>query len=276
MTEREAMTTAMGQRGGIRSRARAAVDLLLDCCPGVPHADLSDRPGALSELARNIAEAIVECEHRGSRSVPPASEIARHPDFPVILARRVLGGLHLHAALETSADAGVLAGLVARRLLLDGDVRDARDLAVLALDLASRSEVPYGELILGVLAAALSGCGNGEQAEEIRDVLRGQGHDVESWRDIEAWAAAVHPRDDVEADPWGAGPAVSIERQVGLLPASCSTTTPVAWAEPAWIDAMERFGLHRHRRLHGLTLNAVTLLLRELEDDEIDKEWIVG
>lgn len=276
MTEREATTTAMEQRGGIRSRARAAVNALLDCGPGMPRTDLSDHPKALSELARNIAGTIVECELRGSKLGPPATEIARHPDFPVILARRVLGGLHLHAALETSADAGVLAGLVARRLLLDGDVRDARDLGVLALDLASRSDVTYGELILGVLAAALSGCGNGEQAEGIRDVLRVQGHDVESWRDIEAWAAAIPPLDDVEVDPWRAGPAVSKGRQAGLLTASCSTTTPVAWADPGWIDAMERFDLHRHRRLHGLTFHEVTLLLRELEDDAIDKEWLVG
>lgn len=260
----------------MRSRARTAVDALLDCDPGVPRTDLSDHPEALSKLARDIVKAIVECELRGFRPDPPATEIVRHPDFPVILALRVFGGLHLHAVLETSTDAGVLAGLVARRLLLDGDFGDARDLGVLALDLVSRTQVPYGELILGVLAAALSGCGNGEQAEGIRDVLRGKGHDVESWRDIEDWAAAIPPCDDVEADPWRAGHAVSKERQAELLAPSCSTTAPTAWADPDWIDAMERFDLHRHRRLHGLTLHAVTQLLRELEDDAIEKEWLVG
>lgn len=252
------------EEAGEQSIAR----LLAECRVGDP-----DAPGqvvsGLEELAAALADALLDEELGAPRGISPHSPLRDHPDFPRVLGLRVLGAQHLHDALARSTGAALLAGLLARHRLLEGERTEALELAVLAASLGSSSSSSHTGLAFGVLAAALEQCGGRRQAAGLRLLLETSGVEVEAWRDAGEWATCA---------PWTDGTRFS--EMIAFSPrAEWRAPYPdddprTDWA--GWQERtarMERFGLwHFFRRNRGAYLPGEQMLLN-LEDLAIQEEW---
>lgn len=224
---------------------------------------------ALEDLASALADALLDDDLSAPRGISPHSPLRDHPDFPEVLGLRVLGALHLHDALDRSAAAALMAGLLARRRMHDGETAEALELAVLATSLGSTSSSPHTGLCLSVLAAALQRCGHRRQASGIHLLLHTSGVEIEAWRDPEKWEAGARWTDGARFEQW-----LSLSRGAeGRVPLSDDDPRSVLAGIVAKAGRLERFGLLRHLRRRREENPPLDLMLRELEDLAIQEEW---
>ena len=258
----------------VEEAGERAITLLLEECRTAVGA-AAERPGAvpveaaLEDLASALADALLDDDLGAPRGISPHSPLRDHSDFPEVLGLRVLGALHLHDALDRSTDAALLAGLLARRRMHDGETAEALELAVLASSLGSTSSSPHTGLCLGVLAAALQRCGHRRQASGIHLLLHTSGVEIEAWRDPEKWEAGAGWTDGARFEQW-----LSLSRGAeGRVPLSDDDPRSVLAGIVAKAERLERFGLLRHLRRRREENPPIDLMLRELEDLAIQEEW---
>lgn len=252
---------------------RAIAQLLEECRvagQGVGE-DVAEIPvaAALEDLASALADALLDADLGAPRGISPHSLLRDHPDFPEVLGLRVLGALHLHDVLDRSAAAALMAGLLARRRMHDGETAEALKLAVLAASLGSTSSSPHTSLCLGVLAAALQRCGHRRQASGIHLLLHTSGVEIEAWRDPEKWETGAPWTDGARFEQW-----LSLSRGAERrVPLSDDDPRSALAGMVAKAGRLERFGLLRHQRRRREENPPLDLMLRELEDLAIQEEW---
>lgn len=248
-----------------------AIAQLLEECGNVELVESMRVAPALVDLASALSDALLDDDLGAPRGIAPHSHLRDHADFPDRLGLRVLGALHLVDALESSASPALLAGLLARRRLLDGETVEALELAVLAAAVGTGSRSVHTGLSWGVLAAALQRCGQRRPAAGIHLMLDTAGIGIEAWRDAEEWSTCA---------PWVDG---ACFEQWLLCDDGSGRRAPYPDDEPRSAFARivadpgraERFGLWRHlrRRRDSLSLGQMLLALEDLEDLAIQEEW---
>lgn len=250
---------------------RAIVQLLEECGLTEP-ADPRRLAAGLTELASALSDALLDDALGAPRGISPHSPLRDHPDFPGQLGLRVLGALHLVHALESSASAALLAGLLARRRLLDGETVEALELAVLAAALGTDSRSAHTGLSWGVLAAALLRCGQRRPAAGIHLLLDTAGIGIEAWRDAEEWSTRAPWVDGACFEQWllcddGAG------RRAPYPDDDPRSPFVRIFADPGRAERFELWRYARRRRREDPPLGQMLLVLEELEDLAIQQEW---
>lgn len=231
-------------------------------------APAANRIAALDTLAAACIEAMLDEEMHAPRGIAPHSSLRGHPDFPVGLGQRVSAALHLYGALESSRWGSVLLGMMARSLLMDGQMAHALDLAALAVATGSAGGGTHTRLSLGVMASALSAHGRPDLAAPLHLELWTCGCEIEAWEDPWEWE---------QAGPWTDGARFARNRDRGPQGGLWRRELPGTDVSEVSVHKrprMERFGLHRYHRIRWIrerfrSPQDLELDLLDLEDEAI-------
>jgi hypothetical protein len=253
----------------VEEHGEAAIARLLEECGAVQPVELAGVATELEHLAAALADAMLDDDLGAPLGLSPHSALRDHSDFPWRLGQRVLGALHLHDVLGRSASGALLAGLLARQRMLDGEVADALAMGVLAVAVGSGSGSAHTRLCMGVIAAALLRAGHRRAAAGLHLQLWSAGIEVEAWREAESWSPSA---------PWTDG--TRFEEPHAWFPHTAHRV-PMAIDDPrsSYVQILEesvrkqRFGLDRFLRIHRRAQVPEGVMLRDLEDLAIQEGW---